>query len=569
MNSCFMQTVCLHKGSGAWASLCAAHQYIDRASLIDCIGISLKQIQQRYKTHLLPSKIYLLGFRNLTPQQQQFFTNLAKENIEILDVPCTCQHTSSNFALTDLSNDVQISTIASYIEHITLEKSHQSVGVVIAEPDRAALLFKLSSMGIVPYRYTMHAEQSVLAEHTQAVLTLTNSVIEISLFKQLLLSPYLFNKISLTDYADIEKALAALCIDEVSLLDLCTNLKHISSIAKYLTALSDLLELNKPKLLLPSGWVTVLFSILRICDWPGSDRLTKIQKRSIMCIYSIFDNMCGLDKVSSKLSFKSAYMWFNKLFGSTKIQHTNPDSKVHILDAVTASSLALDNLWIADFHSQKFIQDSLHTSFIPHALLDAAALDCEDQQDILKKIYGHVHHELVVSCLHSRQPHLDIQAFKDYDLNQLQYRHTSLNIADDTALEIVKDNYKGNINNQDNVIDISVINAQSDCPFKSFAHYRLGIEDRAASTSMAVSKATIGILLHQVLAGFWAEVKNSHNLAAISATEQANLIQQIIKDLIASNYPTHVISNVLQVFTADVVNRWINYEREREIDLQS
>ena len=67
-------------------------------------------------------------------------------------------------------------------------------------------------------------------------------------------------------------------------------------VKKLLTAISNLLELNKAKLLLPSRWVTVLVSILKICDWPGVDRFTNIQERSISCIYSIFDNMCGLDK---------------------------------------------------------------------------------------------------------------------------------------------------------------------------------------------------------------------------------------------------------------------------------
>ena len=559
-DSVFAQKVLTH-----WLSFCATHQYIDRASLIDCIGISFKHIQQDM-AHLVPSKIYLLGFRELTAQQQQFFTNLARENIEIVDAPCTCKYTSSHFSLTDLSHDDEISAIASYIEHMTLDKAHQSVGVVINEPDKVALLSKLSSMDIVPYSYTMNAEQSVLAQHTQAVLALTHSVVEISVFKQLLLSPYLFNKISLTDYADIEKALAELCVDEISVLDLCTNLKHISSIAKYLTAISHLLELNQHKLLLPSVWVRVLFSILKICDWPGLERLTKSQQRSISCIYSIFDNMCGLDKVSPKLSFNSAYIWFNKLFSNAKIQHTNPVSNVHILDVVTASSFAVDNLWIADFHTQKFLQDKLHTSFIPHILLDKVVPDYAYQQDLLKQIYEHVKHELVVSCLHSKQPHLDIQEFKDYDLNQLQHRHNSLKIADEAALEIVKDNYKGNFHNQENIIDIGVINAQAGCPFKAFAHYRLGIEDRATSTSMALSKATIGTLLHQVLAKFWNEVKNSQNLAAMSDTAQSLLIQHIISDLIASNYPTHVLSGVLQVFTANIANRWINYEREREID---
>ena len=114
-----------------------------------------------------------------------------------------------------------------------------------------------------------------------------------------------------------------------------------------------------------------------------------------------------------------------------------------------------------------------------------------------------------------------------------------------------------------------IVNAQSECPFRAVAKYRLRV-DRWPEPLSGLSPLERGKIVHQAMASFWERVRDRANLIALPPPELAQRIadavaqgRQVVPESRWNAVPGPVRHAETQRLVA-VLDAWLSIERERQ-----
>jgi len=317
-------------------------------------------------------------------------------------------------------------------------------------------------------------------------------------------------------------------------------------LGRYLLAMHKKRDLRRAAQ--PSIWAARFSEVLSEWDWPGTEALDSVEYQQLEQWYQTLDELRTYDAVCQRIDFGAAFQLLRECCSRRISQPQTADSPVQVLGPLEAAGLAFEHLWLCDMQDASwpasprpnpFIPLSLQLQLrMPHASPEREWAFCESLMEQYAHCSGVLHAsfcrqvdgvpELPSALLQNFTP----QAFPEPPMVAPQW--TSIYTVG--IMEAVSDH-------QAPLLDLeqrstlsggsSLLEYQSQCPFRAFARHRLRVEPLGAF-NVAASAADRGSLLHAALFALWGEIFDSNALISLSDIQQEQTIGRAVEAAISS-----------------------------------
>ena len=379
-------------------------------------------------------------------------------------------------------------------------------------------------------------------------------------------------------------------ISDILLKDLLENISWVSDISWK--------KASANKLSSVSYWLERVYKLFDILGWPGNIVLTSEEHQVVAKFYEILHQINSYEVVSTNLGYRDFLKISNELVNSCLFQpESDKKPKVTFFELLEADAIAFDALWIAGINDDIWPPKSNPNPFIPISYQKQMqmphASSCRELDFAL-----HIWHRLLkqspiimLSCVIKDENGLDKSpselitnyvlekpAFctknkflinEDYYFIFNKYLKSKLPDSDNELIKTIDDISPDVISNsqiKDYKHGVDIIQHQVDCPFKSFARYRLNIKPfRKPSEHLSASDR--GQILHEVLADFWIYCKSNKNLNNIDHEIINNIISKTLNSW-SIKYSNILFSGLLEIEKKrlyDLVISWIEIEKDRPL----
>jgi ATP-dependent helicase/nuclease subunit B len=282
-----------------------------------------------------------------------------------------------------------------------------------------------------------------------------------------------------------------------------------------------------PKKQLPSAWAEGFARGLLALGWPGDRPLDSDEYQTVEAWRELLSVLSTLDEVTDRISYAEAFSTLVHMAGERIFQPKTPEVPVQVMGLLEAAGLEFDGLWITGLHDaawpgkprpNPFLPIELQRRYnLPHA---SAARELEFARRLTGWLLAGAP-EVIVS--HARRsgdeslrpsPLIAHLPAKESEtpcvigaLHQLVHesRPSLEQISDERAPSLAA--------GTEMRLGTGVFKDQAACPFRAFAHARLGARalDEPEPGLDAIDR---GNLLHGVMKALWLNLKSHANLCA-------------------------------------------------------
>lgn len=303
-----------------------------------------------------------------------------------------------------------------------------------------------------------------------------------------------------------------------------------------------------PRRALPSDWAQAFRQRLDAFGWPGSEALDSHSFQAVQAVRGVLDHLGTLDAQLGRVPEASAREWLNELLRASdfepRAEHEQP---VFITRLDEAATLRADLLFVLDATSQRLPPPRRATPFVALDALRAAGVAEADPAAWLARTHAQVqallHH--VAPQVHVCAPHLDARGAEllcSPLFGAPEQWHDTAAPAQLGVLEATLDAHASPlllppadpvppVDAQEQLAlraDSALFKAWFAAPFFAFCRYRLGIE-ALPEPAAGVDARVQGTLVHSVLEGLWAQLRDSATLARHVAEDRLDaLIEQVL-----------------------------------------
>lgn len=357
---------------------------------------------------------------------------------------------------------------------------------------------------------------------------------------------------------------------DVSLRDLEWASRNCPRLARLWSRINEVLSAKRIRAEF-SYWSEFAGRLLKETGWPGDGDLNEADQSAIEAWENALADLATLDLVSEPVSWEEATAHLRGLLPSCGEIGTW-DSPIQILDAIEAAGLQFEAAMLCGLSDDTWPPRVEYGSpLIPLKLQRACGMPGSTPQSaraerdrVTRALFGTTPVLFATylkdssSALHGfaeqeKSPHIwngktPWQSYRTAELQQLE---------DSRAPAFVPDGVTRG--------GTGLIRAQSQCPFRAFAEYRLRahtLEDG----SLGMDPLARGTTLHRALELVWRRLQSSEVLQAISPGE----LQCLIKDAIHEAVRPDDSSGLRRVLTAvererleDLILEWLAVERTR------
>lgn len=332
-----------------------------------------------------------------------------------------------------------------------------------------------------------------------------------------------------------------------------------------------------------STWSRVFIDVLRLMGFPGERALSSEEFQTLVRWRELLSSLATLDAVTPRLDYPQALTRLRRLAADTLFQPETPDVPVQILGVLEAAGLTFDHLWVMGLTDEAWPASPRPNPFLPvplqrrlglpHASADqelafarrltAGWLDCAPEV-VLSHPLREGDRELAASPL--------ITTIESADFAQLgvpplePYREVIHRAARLTEIEDCQATplspgarVRGGT---------AVFRDQAACPFRAFAAHRLGAAGLQGPRP-GLDPAERGMLLHQVLAKVWSQVRTRSTLDSLGEEALGKLIEDAAFSAVAGlkrRRPETLagrFAELEQARLARLVREWLEVELER------
>lgn len=291
---------------------------------------------------------------------------------------------------------------------------------------------------------------------------------------------------------------------------------------------------------LPSEWGRHFHRVLDTWGWPGEGDLDSLEYQQVKHWYDTLEGFATLDAVCEPLPLVSA---LSLLRESCERQVSHPqtaDSAVQVLGPLEAAGLSFDHLWICGMQGSAWpapprpnplIPVSLQAALqMPHATPErewhfGAALLAQ-----YRRTCGTVH------ASYSRQldgivdlPSGLLEEFEELPVvSEPSVPSDWLERQAAARLELITDQTAPPVDEGERTAmrgGAGLLEAQSQCPFRAFARYRLRAEPLAEPV-VGIAPFERGLAVHEALQLLWDEIGSHSALLAIAPQALDELLQR-------------------------------------------
>ncbi|WP_372522426.1 PD-(D/E)XK nuclease family protein [Sulfuricaulis sp.] len=301
-----------------------------------------------------------------------------------------------------------------------------------------------------------------------------------------------------------------------------------------------------PKKQLPSAWAESFARGLLALGWPGDRPLDSDEYQTVEAWRELLSVLSTLDEVTNRIGYAEAFSTLVHMAGERIFQPKTPEVPVQVMGLLEAAGLEFDGLWITGLHDtawpdkprpNPFLPIELQRRYnLPHA---SAARELNFARRLTGWLLASAPEVIVSHARHSGDENLRPSPLiahlpaKETEtpcvigaLHQLVHesRPSLEQISDERAASLVAGTEARR--------GTSVFKDQAACPFRAFAHARLGARalDEPEPGLDAIDR---GNLLHGVMKGLWLNLKSHANLCAFPEEAVRLAVREAVAGAIA------------------------------------
>jgi ATP-dependent helicase/nuclease subunit B len=444
---------------------------------------------------------------------------------------------------------------------------------------RALLDQRLSETLAGPAAFYIHAPTSATSQPLIAgallLLELARARLPISDAGSILRSPWLPGEArerSLRAVADLELRRRRQL--DVSLDDLQSAAAHCPHLSKIWPRLRHILSRRKP-LDTFAAWNQFVGDLLQSVGWPGDNELDLAAQQALETWTDALSGLSSLSLVSDSVTFETALAELRRLLNSVPKQ-PNLRAPVQIFDASQATGLQFDTALLAGLSEELWPPLAPSSPFIPLKLQrqynvpgsSPQSLRAERQR-LTTSLFSVA---LRVLASWSGRPSPLVDGFVSPNLNSAaklpmwtgptpwqSYKPALLEETDDSLAPpfVNRSNTRGGT---------SIIRAQSLCPFRAFAEFRL----QAGSPEegcLGFDSRERGGNLHKALEFVWQKLHTRDCLRATSIADLEALVEAAATHAVAPDGSSSfgkIVASVEIERLKSVILDWLAIERDRQ-----
>lgn len=544
-------------------NLCEQNNWIDSYSLANIIiqKISEEKIG-------LPKNMILLGFTEITPQQQNLIDVCQQLGIDISHNENINKKTiSQRISLQD--EESEIYSMARWAKSLLTTYPTTSIGCIVPRLDkvRERVIQIFSDVFSEKNSYTLN--HTILPFNISAgkslalypvintalkLLNLNTNNIPIETISSLLRSPFLGEaEKEMSQRSNFDNFLRKTNVSTVSFKSLLNaDLKnHCPFLAKRIKAYIELIT-NEKQILTISEWTTHFIDILTSLGWPGERSLNSAEYQVVDAWLTLLKEYTAFDKVLDKQTGSRTLHYLTYLTTKKIFQPESPDTApIQILGALEAAEIPFEYSWVMGIDDttwppipkpNPFIPQRLQkTLLMPHATAERELIYCQQLTRQLKKgadniIFSHALYiddaELRPSPIISMLPEITINDIELSDFNtpaqQIFASQDIVVLHDEIApavSQIEIERLRGGS---------SIFKNQAACPFKAFAENRLHAK-KIDPPTLGLRPQDRGNIVHKALELIWNALQCQETLLRMEEGELIELISTCVDTALTLN----------------------------------
>ncbi len=320
-------------------------------------------------------------------------------------------------------------------------------------------------------------------------------------------------------------------------------------------------------------WRERLLEWLTLMDWPGERALNSPEHQIVQRFYiAIKEWSCLRDA----MSWFESHAWLMSLCLESTFQPESHPVKIQIMGLLEASGQRFDKLWVMGMNNEIWPAKPAPNPFIPLTIQiennmphSCAHRELVFAQHLTATLMSSAPEVTFSHALQSEGKHYQPSPFIEFipSIENVNVEHQRVEdliqksqqkVRRVTQLPIplkLNEKIKGGT---------QLIEAQSHCPFKAFATYRLHLH-QDNSEKIGISPLERGSFLHAGLELVWKELKNSERLNQLSESDLEKLIDLVLQQLatkekVKPNMYWQLESRRLKL----LMKHWLLLEKERK-----
>ncbi|MBR9977776.1 MAG: PD-(D/E)XK nuclease family protein, partial [Bacteroidetes bacterium] len=286
----------------------------------------------------------------------------------------------------------------------------------------------------------------------------------------------------------------------------------------------------------PGAWVEVFLDVLDAFGWPGDHTLSSREFQARERFQELLREFGDLDAVLGPIPLAEALRRFRLLAGERVFQVQSTGAPVQIMGVRESTGLRFTHCRVLGMNDELWPPRPHSTAFLPVALQRRAGLPAADPELYLVQMRGQttalmrLAEEVTFTCSATDGDRellpsllLDDFATEEKDAVRDDVIHL-LAGSDSQVLQSREETYATPVRTQTEVRGgAGIITAQSACPFRAFALYRLHA-DRSEDIVHGLRALDRGNLVHKALDRLWEQLGSS---AALMALNDAQRLEHI------------------------------------------
>ena len=298
---------------------------------------------------------------------------------------------------------------------------------------------------------------------------------------------------------------------------------------------------NLPGVQMPSDWAASASALLKAVGWPGDRTLSSIEYQTASAWNELLSEFAGLDGVFGPISPDRAWTMVERLASARQFQPESDPAPIQVLGVFEASGLRFDHLWLMGADDGAWPAPSGPHPFLPLRLQRDSKVPGSSpvrELEFSRLLTGRILASapgVVVSCPvndgdTALRPsplfaHLPESSVEELDVQpDIAYLERLRQSSD---METVEDDAAPPWNTLDGERawgGTSIFKWQAACPFRSFAHLRLGA-DAMPSAEAGLDAIDRGVLIHGALDRVWRQLRSHRGLTAADPERVAAIVE--------------------------------------------
>jgi ATP-dependent helicase/nuclease subunit B len=560
------------------------------------------------ESNLMPSKILLVGFNQLTPLESSLLEACQALGINLVEIkqsPPAGKTKKEIIQLKDFKQELQLAANKALEFKQNKDKKQQSMAIVVhqlsshlatVEPIFAQVF---QPQHALPWQPVEKNQYNISAGTPLSELAIVNAALKLLQLNakgfDLVTLSFLKNSAFINwgeHHSVIKRFLHQLSLQNFSHYSLRFLIRKIDK-----SQFKPQLELLKTRLLNLNNqdaygrpiaaWVNVWHQVLNQWGWCQADQssnqdhnnsieLTESQKQIQIALFDAFSQCQSLGVIYDRVSQHQANEYLQQLLKKTVFQQASDRSNIQILGTLEAVGLDFDELILVGFNQDNWPQKVKLNPFLPIAFQQqyfmpssSAEKEFDYAYDLSKSLLASSSNILVTASLNLEGGLNASQMF-----NHLKVADFDLGLSLSQRTPVLS-NYTWHQDEQVNVAagDIGggayMLSYYADCPFKAMSKNVLKIVTQDQATKGIDAKLK-GSWLHMALEIFWLQVQTQQNLLAFSNEELISLIEQAVlkaKDHYQSQLDATASAELIKLETEKlmrVIFQWLAIDKSRQ-----